>query len=96
MLKALQKTILFEKEMSTWLARDFGTKLADPVPVRTGGGGGSGVSVGVRGGECKESDAAGGNNDLEFDDSGRAVPTRSAKGIRIKYDRRRRTVGEGD
>ena len=53
MLKALQKTILFEKEMSTWLARDFGTKLADPVPVRTGGGGRSGVGVGVRGVECE-------------------------------------------
>ena len=53
MLKALQKTILFEKEISAWLARNFGTKLADPVLARTRGGGRSGVGVGVRGAECE-------------------------------------------
>lgn len=30
LLKALQKTILFEKEMTAWLTRDFGTTFLDP------------------------------------------------------------------
>lgn len=31
LLKALQKTILFEKEMSAWLARDYGTRFAEAL-----------------------------------------------------------------
>ena len=97
LLKALQKTILFKKEMSTWLIHNFGTKFADPLPVGTVGRGGSGIGVGVGvcGQECKESDTAGGGNDLEFNDRGHAIPARSAKGIRIKYERRRRMAGKG-
>ena len=41
-------------------------------------------------GEGEESDAAGGDGDR-----GRAIPARSAEGIRIKYEGRRRTAGEG-
>jgi hypothetical protein len=67
LLKALQKTILFEKEMSAWLARDFGTKfLAE--------------------GSSEESE-------LEFDDQGKAVAAGSAEGIRIKYERRKKSGG---
>ena len=38
LLKALQKTILFEKEMMAWLQRDFGTVFL----VHNNGGGGGG------------------------------------------------------
>ncbi|KAL3775457.1 hypothetical protein HJC23_000606 [Cyclotella cryptica] len=36
LLKALQKTILFEKEMTAWLSRDFGTTFIDPAEVSPG------------------------------------------------------------
>jgi hypothetical protein len=89
LLKALQKTILFEKETSAWLSRDFGTRFADPGATS---GGSDGVGVG---GENKESDGGDGDNDLEFDDRGRAVPAKSAEGIRIKYERRKRAAAPG-
>ena len=88
LLKALQKTILFEKEMSAWLTRDFGTKFIDPSQEGEGGAGGSG--------ENKDLDTAAagdGDNDLEFDERGRAVPAKSAEGIKIKYERRKRMGG---
>jgi vacuolar protein sorting-associated protein 53 len=78
LLKALQKTILFEKEMMAWLQRDFGTvflvtenKQNTHAPQNTP----------IRGdhGEL-----------LEFDESGRAVAAESAQGIRIKYERQKR------
>jgi hypothetical protein len=64
-------------------------------PLRPGTSGRGGSRGGVGGGKGEESDAAGGGNDIEFDDRGRAVPARSADGIRIKYECRRRTAGEG-
>ena len=87
LLKALQKTILFEKEMSAWLSRDFGTKFMDPSKDTGGRGGGGGG-----GGEQKESDGREGDDDLEFDEHGRAVPAKSAEGIKIKYERRKRMM----
>jgi hypothetical protein len=80
---------LFEKETSAWLSRDFGTRFADPGATS---GGSDGVGVG---GENKESDGGDGDNDLEFDDRGRAVPAKSAEGIRIKYERRKRAAAPG-
>jgi hypothetical protein len=75
LLKALQKTILFEKEMMAWLARDYGIKFLDPADVSAG--------------EKKSAD----DDDLEFDDQGRAVAAGSAEGIRIKYARQKKAGG---
>jgi hypothetical protein len=97
LLKALQKTIHFEKEMSAWLSRDFGI-----VFDSTAGGvtvSGDGDAAGKKGEEKKEMELGNtgrdgdGNDDLEFDDRGRAVPAKSAEGIRIKYERRKRMGG---
>ena len=87
LLKALQKTILFEKEMSAWLTRDFGTKFIDPSQEGEEGAGGSGENKGL------DAAAGDGDNDLEFDERGRAVPAKSAEGIKIKYERRKRMGG---
>jgi len=84
LLKALQKSILFEKEMTAWLTRDFGTKFMDPSQE----GGGPGSSA-----ENKESEVGDGDNDLEFDERGRAVPAKSPEGIKIKYERQKRMRG---
>ena len=86
LLKALQKTILFEKEMTAWLSRDFGTMFLDPAEV-------SGISEKKVGGKDREH-----AGELEFDDQGRAVAAGSAEGIRIKYERRRKqqAAGGGD
>lgn len=95
LLKALQKTIHFEKEMSAWLSRDFGI-------VFDSSSSGDGDATGKKGEEKKEMDVgdiglgADGNDDLEFDDRGRAVPAKSAEGIRIKYERRKRMGGGVD
>lgn len=78
LLKALQKTILFEKEMSAWLARDFGTKFMDPTELESASG---------------EKKKGGEDDALEFDEQGRAVAAGSAEGIKIKYERRKRTGG---
>lgn len=86
LLKALQKTILFEKEMAAWLSRDFGTKFMDPSKGIGGEGGGSGGG----GGGKKENEEGDGDDDLEFDEHGRAVPAKSAEGIKIKYERRKK------
>ena len=86
LLKALQKTILFEKEMSAWLSRDFGTQFVDPSEV-------------VVANDAKKKKKQGGEEEggeeeaLEFDDQGRAVAAGSAEGIRIKYERRKRMGG---
>lgn len=74
LLKALQKTILFEKEMTAWLQREYGTTFFDSstkLPTKQA----SGVL-----GEDGEP--------LEFDEHGRAVAASSAEGIRIKYERK--------
>ena len=83
LLKALQKTILFEKEMTAWLTRDFGARFADPDD-----GGGRGAA----GGDAGEAQANDDGDDLEFDERGRAVAAKSAEGIKIKYERRRRAA----
>ena len=83
LLKALQKIILFEKEATAWLARDFGTKFLDPTqPQSKQEGGGGGRAFEAVGGDT--------DNDLEFDKRGRAVSAKSAAGIKIKYERRKR------
>jgi len=85
LLKALQKTILFEKEMSAWLSRDFGTQFVNPSDVVT-----NDASKKKRG---DGNDEGGEEEALEFDDQGRAVAAGSAEGIRIKYERRKRMGG---
>ncbi len=61
LLKALQKTILFEKEMTAWLTRDFGTKFMDPSMTAqlVSGGGGENSK------EAELGDINNGDNDLE-------------------------------
>lgn len=76
LLKALQKTILFEKEMSAWLSRDFGVVFLDPSEA---------PGNGDKNGGGKAAD-----DELEFDEQGRAVSASSAEGIRIKYERRKK------
>uniref|UniRef100_A0A7S4J134 Vps53 N-terminal domain-containing protein n=1 Tax=Odontella aurita TaxID=265563 RepID=A0A7S4J134_9STRA len=85
LLKALQKTILFEKEMTAWLTREYGAAFAEAAKEgadefddedNIGGGGGA---DGER---------------LEFDEDGRAVAAGSAEGIRIKYERMKRERAE--
>ena len=83
LLKALQKTILFEKEMAAWLTRDFGNKFMDPTQQAG--------NASASGGSKTEVDAE--DNDLEFDEHGRAVAAKSAEGIKIKYERRKRMGG---
>ena len=86
LLKALQKTILFEKEMSAWLSRDFGTKFVDASEVV--------ANEGMKGKKKKGDDQGGEEEALEFDEQGKAVAAGSAEGIRIKYERRKR-MGSG-
>jgi len=85
LLKALQKTILFEKEMMAWLSRDFGTKFIDPSQEE--GMLNVSNSMGLDA-------AADEDDDLEFDSQGRAYPAQSPEGIKIKYERRKRTGGK--
>jgi len=84
LLKALQKTILFEKEMMAWLSRDFGTKFIDPTRDK---GMMSGGSMGLDA-------AADEDDDLEFDSQGQAFPAQSPEGIKIKYEQRKRMGGK--
>ena len=114
LLQALQKTVLFEKEMTAWLQRECGTIFLDgsreaeeaareaeeaaelendderaaiaaaaAVPVPGAGAGSATPVVGEDGEE------------LEFDESGKAVAASSAEGIRIKYERQTRERKEG-
>jgi hypothetical protein len=71
LLKALQKTMLFEKEMTAWLHREYGTCFDD----------------GSAGKKEKKSVVGEDGELLEFDLSGKAVAAGSAEGIRIKYER---------
>jgi hypothetical protein len=83
LLKALQKTILFEKEMMAWLQRDFGTIFLvndGKAPTATS-------QTAIRGDQGEV---------LEFDESGRAVAASSAQGIRIKYERQKREQRKGE
>jgi len=88
LLKALQKTILFEKEMMAWLSRDFGTKFIDPSLQEKGM-----LNVSNRMG-LDAAAAADEDDDLEFDSQGKAFPAQSPEGIKIKYERRKRMGGK--
>jgi vacuolar protein sorting-associated protein 53 len=79
LLKALQKTILFEKEMMAWLQRDYKTVFL----VRN--------ADGTRAPAPQVED----DEDLEFDLDGKAVIAASAEGIRIKYERQKREQLKG-
>ncbi len=83
LLKAFQKTILFEKEMTSWLQRDYGTAFL--TPGRDGKAvkqeDTSATPAPVRGDDGEE---------LEFDEAGNAVAANSAQGIRIKYQRQKK------
>jgi hypothetical protein len=82
LLKAFQKTILFEKEMTSWLQRDYSTvfvaRIADGKTVKQDD---VAASAAVRGDDGEE---------LEFDEAGNAVAANSAQGIRIKYQRQKK------
>ena len=82
LLKALQKTILFEKEMMAWLSRDFGTKFIGPNQEKE--------LLNVSNSMGLDATAADEDDDLEFDSQGRAYPAQSPEGIKIKYERRKR------
>ena len=86
LLKALQKTILFEKEMMAWLSRDFGTMFIDPSLQEK-------EMLNVSNSMGLDS-AADKDDDLEFDSQGRAFPSQSPEGIKIKYERRKRMGGK--
>ena len=77
LLKSLQKTMLFEKEMTAWLQREFNNEFLDENGEKMKQSKGARNNKGV--GEDGEA--------LEFDDSGKAVVATSAEGIRIKYER---------
>merc|ERR1712038_2225462 len=73
LLKALQKTMLFEKEMTAWLQRDYKTIfLDDDYDEKLDGTARNSAVTGEDG------------EPLEFDESGKAVAASSAEGIRIK------------
>eukprot|EP00592_Proboscia_alata_P004128 CAMPEP_0194365750 /NCGR_PEP_ID=MMETSP0174-20130528/13777_1 /TAXON_ID=216777 /ORGANISM="Proboscia alata, Strain PI-D3" /LENGTH=1000 /DNA_ID=CAMNT_0039140585 /DNA_START=122 /DNA_END=3124 /DNA_ORIENTATION=- len=79
LLKALQKTMLFEREMTAWLQRECQTAFAGASPPDKGSENKS---------SAKKSSVAGGKEseqNLEFDEDGNAVKADSAQGIKIKY-----------
>ena len=82
LLKALQKTILFEKEMMVWLQREYGTVFNE---TPSSGEKASAPSSPVKGGE----------DGLEFDDMGNAAPTYSPEGIKIRYERQKKEQEKG-
>ncbi len=79
LLKALQKTMLFEKEMSAWLQRDYNVQFINE----------NDKSKNNNEDDKKDKKNMGDNDEeaLEFDESGKAVAASSAEGIRIKYER---------
>ena len=79
LLKALQKTILFEKEMTAWLIRDYQTIFSNPNDSQE--------KLLVN----DQQQPIGENGEiLEFDENGNAVVATSAQGIRIKYARQKK------
>ena len=80
LLKALQKTILFEKEMMVWLQREYDTVFNEIS---------SGETV------AAPSPVKGGDDGLEFDDMGNAAPTYSPEGIKIRYERQKKEQEKG-
>ena len=80
LLKALQKTILFEKEIMAWLQRDYRTVFL----------------VNNSDGTRAPAPNVGDDEDLEFDIDGKAVAAASAEGIRIKYERQKRDQIKGE
>lgn len=81
LLKALQKTMLFEKEMSAWLQRDYNTQFIDNEKDH---------KQIMNQSSNDKSNNINDNEELEFDESGKAVSATSAEGIRIKYERQMR------
>jgi hypothetical protein len=80
LLKALQKTILFEKEMMVWLQREYDTVFNE-------------ISSGEK--VAASSPVKGGDDGLEFDDMGNAAPTYSPEGIKIRYERQKKEQEKG-
>lgn len=81
LLQALQKTLLFEKEMTAWLIRDYHTIFAtisdDDAQL------------------LQQQPTSESGEILEFDENGNAVTANSAQGIRIKYIRQQREKNKG-
>jgi len=69
LLKSLQKTMIFEKEMMAWLQREHGI-----VFISTTAGKSKNLKEEVE-------------ENLEFDESGKAVAADSAEGIKVRYTR---------
>lgn len=82
LLKALQKTIIFEKEMMAWLQREYGTVFLGPS---------------VEGGKAPApaTPVKGGDHGLEWDEMGNAVGAYSPEGIRIRYERQKKEQEKG-
>jgi len=82
LLKALQKTILFEKEMTAWLQREYNVVFLDSEERKDNKDGGSPEEPRSSSAKMVED-----SEKLEFDENGKAVVASSAEGIRIKYER---------
>jgi len=81
LLKALQKTILFEKEMMVWLQREHGTVFLE-------------TAIGGKA-SAPSSPGKGGDDGLEFDHKGNAAPSYSPEGIKIRYERQKKEQEKG-
>ena len=115
LLKALQKTVMFEKEMTAWLQRECGTIFLDgsreaeqaareaeeaaeiEMDDEKAAIAAAATAAGTAGGRPAPPPAVYGEDgeELEFDESGKAVAAGSAEGIRIKYERKMREKREG-
>lgn len=75
LLKSLQKSMIFEKEMMAWLQREHSIVFIRNSAKSSG-------KNSNKGGEQQEEE-----EQLEFDESGKAVAADSAEGIKVRYIR---------
>jgi len=83
LLKALQKTMLFEKEMTAWLQREYKVEFLEDPNNNHNKSSSSQQQQQQSGHQIVDENG----EPLEFDESGKAVSANSAEGIRIKYER---------
>lgn len=89
LLKSLQKSMIFEKEMMAWLQREHNVVFIRNSAESTG--------KNTNKGRAQQED----EEQLEFDESGKAVAADSAEGIKVRYIRqmkkdRNKKENEGD
>jgi len=88
LLKAFQKTVLFEKEMTAWLQRDYKTEFMEGTTQAP-----SSKESKLPSKDNKKSTKAIKEEDeepVEFDETGKMVSANSVEGMRIKYDRKKK------